>query len=126
VLCSQRLCWSPLLSGLSRASTRKPRPRKQIIKGWLESRLAPFNETVTIDGTSFSIAAVFEDRFETVSRHGYVAGLARLSHETPGSVVSNGPIVTVNPFALAEAVAEQFKTFADTMLPDMACSWRRS
>jgi hypothetical protein len=114
-LFASALLVAALIESLARVDTQT-KAEHAIIKNWLESRLAAFNETVMIDGASFSLAAVFEDRFRNgLAHHGYVAGLARLSREIAGSVVNDGPIVTINPFALAEAVAEQFKIFADEL-----------
>lgn len=87
-----------------------------LIRRWLESHLAAFRETVTISGTTLSLAAVFEERFRNgLAHNGYVASLGRLSRAIDAPVWASGPIVTVNPFALAEAVAIEFKSFGDRL-----------
>jgi hypothetical protein len=89
---------------------------EELIKRWLEARMPPFRGTVTIDGQVFTLGAVFEQRFRNgLAHNGYVASLGRLSGEIPESVCAVGPIVTVNPFAMAEAVGESFRTFAEEL-----------
>ena len=84
-----------------------------LISKWLESNLTAFQEHVSIGGQTLSLAAVFEQHFATVSPTTAMSlSLGRLSRGIAVPVQAVGPIVTVNPFALAEAVSEQFATFA--------------
>jgi hypothetical protein len=86
------------------------------IKQWLESHLPKFRETVTIDGRTLSLAAVFEQRFRNgLAHNGYVASLGRLSRDIETFVNVVEPIVTVNPFALADAVEERFRTYSEEL-----------
>lgn len=86
------------------------------ITQWLKAHLKEFRENITLDGNTLSLAAVFEQRFRNgLAHNGYVASLGRLSGELDVPVVAGGSMVTVNPFALAEAVAEQFRSFCNEL-----------
>lgn len=93
-----------------------------LIKQWLETHIAAFRETVVLRsgraGTpdTKSVADVFEFRFRNgLAHNGYVASLGRLSRSVPGPVSVSGDVVVVNPFVLADIVAQSFDTFANDL-----------
>lgn len=104
-----------LIESLARVETGSTE-QGTLIKQWLESNIGDFKSTVILNGQSLTLADIFEYRFRNgLAHNGYVASLGRLSRATRMPVSVSGDIVTVNPFALAVAVAVHFKTFAGNL-----------
>ena len=77
------------------------------IAAWLEARVDGMSREVVIRGKPSTVAAVFETRFRHALAHeGYVASRGRLSRELSGIYDIDGDIVTLNPFALSNAVRD--------------------
>lgn len=104
-----------LIESLARVETGSD-AQGTLIKQWLEAHIPAFRELISIKGKQLTLADVFEYRFRNgLAHNGYVASLGRLSRAIDGPIRVSDDVVTVNPFALAAVVIEQFENFANDL-----------